>query len=276
MNGVPVMKKRIGFTLVELLVVISIIAILLAVLMPALNKARDQAKNIICRSYVKQWDMMLTMYANANNGHFVPGFNVRRGMWMSKLRPYYSEADKARLCPKATIFLHTTGLKTSPFTAWGTYGHPDYVKSWVPCFGETGFYGSYGINAWLHDPRVFKSQTDPERCYDVQAADLPNYWKTMSNVKNPGIVPSFCDSVWEGTPVKQTDEVPNVPGVTNAAGVLDGMFNFFIPRHGHNINMAMRDGSAKSIPIKRLWNSLKFSPSFEFWEIAIWPAWVNW
>ena len=263
------MKKRIGFTLVELLVVISIIAILLAVLMPALNKARDQAKNIICRSYVKQWGMMLTMYANANNGHFLPGFNMRGGMWMSKLRSYYSGADKARLCPKATIFLSTTGLNTSPFTAWGIYGDPGYANGWIPNYGENGFYGSYGINAWIHDP------PDVGELYTIGVGDRPNFWRTVYNVKNPNIVPTFCDSVWEGTIVRQTDAPPNVPGVAPSPANLDGMFNFFIPRHGHNINIALMDGSGQSVPIKNLWNSLRWSKTFTY-TVKVWPTWVNW
>ena len=41
---------RMGFTLVELLVVISIIALLVAILLPALNKARNQAKTAICQA----------------------------------------------------------------------------------------------------------------------------------------------------------------------------------------------------------------------------------
>jgi len=48
------MKTKKGFTLVELLVVISIIAILLAVLIPSLQKARELAKRTICSTQVKQ------------------------------------------------------------------------------------------------------------------------------------------------------------------------------------------------------------------------------
>ena len=63
------MRKK-AFTLVELLVVISIIAILLAVLMPALGKAREQAKKIICGNGQKQIGYALTMYAGSNNNTY--------------------------------------------------------------------------------------------------------------------------------------------------------------------------------------------------------------
>jgi prepilin-type N-terminal cleavage/methylation domain-containing protein len=57
------MKKTKGFTLVELLVVISIIAILLAVLIPSLQKARELAKRTICSTQVKQIGVGMAGYA---------------------------------------------------------------------------------------------------------------------------------------------------------------------------------------------------------------------
>jgi prepilin-type N-terminal cleavage/methylation domain-containing protein len=57
---------KVGFTLVELLVVISIIALLMAVLLPALAKAREQAKRISCMSNIKQLTLGWNMYADTN------------------------------------------------------------------------------------------------------------------------------------------------------------------------------------------------------------------
>src|SRR5256885_4443566 len=56
-----------GFTLVELLVVIGIIAVLISVLLPTLGKAREAAKRTQCLSNLRQIAVLLNMYANQNN-----------------------------------------------------------------------------------------------------------------------------------------------------------------------------------------------------------------
>jgi prepilin-type N-terminal cleavage/methylation domain-containing protein/prepilin-type processing-associated H-X9-DG protein len=63
------MKRR-AFTLIELLVVISIIAILMAILMPALQKVKKQAREMACRSNLRQYGIAGTMYLNENDLKF--------------------------------------------------------------------------------------------------------------------------------------------------------------------------------------------------------------
>ncbi|MBW8034376.1 MAG: prepilin-type N-terminal cleavage/methylation domain-containing protein, partial [Planctomycetes bacterium] len=59
-----------GFTLIELLVVIAIIAILLGILMPALKKAKDMAREILCRSNMRQISLAFSVYTSSEDFAF--------------------------------------------------------------------------------------------------------------------------------------------------------------------------------------------------------------
>ena len=57
-----------GFTLIELLVVVAIIAILAAILLPALQKAREKARQTTCINNLKQCGLAVTFYAQDYDG----------------------------------------------------------------------------------------------------------------------------------------------------------------------------------------------------------------
>lgn len=57
-----------AFTLIELLVVIAVIAVLMAILMPALSRAREQGKRIVCQGNLKQMSLAWLMYAEDSDG----------------------------------------------------------------------------------------------------------------------------------------------------------------------------------------------------------------
>lgn len=61
-----------GFTLIELLVVIAIIALLIGILLPALGKARDSGRQLLCLNNQRQLVLSMTQYAGDNKDKFPP------------------------------------------------------------------------------------------------------------------------------------------------------------------------------------------------------------
>jgi len=88
----PPIRFRQAFTLVELLVVISLIAILAGLLLPALSKARRQAKSTVCKNNLWQMGLATMLYVE-NNGDRLPyawgvSHNANTNNFQTLLIPY--------------------------------------------------------------------------------------------------------------------------------------------------------------------------------------------
>lgn len=104
----PSSRPRGGFTLVELLVVIGIIALLL----PALQSARESAKTVQCASNLRQMGMCVVMYTADNKGKWLPPYRLTAKIG-NVAQPYYfqylpglylKESYGIMICPSDNFF----------------------------------------------------------------------------------------------------------------------------------------------------------------------------
>ncbi|MCS7181316.1 MAG: DUF1559 domain-containing protein, partial [bacterium] len=99
------MEKKDGFTLVEMLVVIAIIAILAAFLLPALSGARERARRTTCINNLRQFGIAYEMYAEDHYERFPDQpAALYAGSSNSSLKtiyPYYIKSTKIFWCPSS-------------------------------------------------------------------------------------------------------------------------------------------------------------------------------
>ena len=136
-----------AFTLIEVLVVISLIVLLIAMIQPALNKSKAEARRTICSSNLKQVGGALQSYADWNND-FLPGAHTAGAapegsmIWMPRIRQYVDEVEEIFNCPDAPKAYRWEQRFGSGMPA--RYGYDaNEIR-----IGNGGGKFNYGINDW--------------------------------------------------------------------------------------------------------------------------------
>lgn len=264
------MRRGRGFTLIELLVVIAIIALLMSILMPALARVREQARMIGCMANLRQWGLVSTMYAEANDGKLWRGIGANAWWWIYQLPESQKDwkHNKTWFCPTATkpiVDEHGVPIQTlNIFNAWGIYREP--FEGYEA--GPNGVAGSYGLNGFLLS-RPLENE-----------AQRQSYWGRLTDVRQANNVPLFVDALrfdlWpqDTTPPAQHE----FEAWTN-----QDMARCCINRHGGFVGCVFADASARKVGLKELW-TLKWHKGFNTagtWtraggvEASDWPDWMR-
>jgi len=298
---IGIARSRFAFTLIEVLVVVSIISLLVSLLLPSLSQAREAAKVLVCASNQRQLAVAATTYTAANKDWM----NPIEDWWPSStdpdrvevtfrviLFPYAGRAQHVFDCPSERMYIYGDGYsdadecRTQSLNGPTTtdrerypyiYGIKHPLERWN--FGGIGIAGVH----WLG-----KKQASLPKSMPFGRAVESGYGdglRKFSQIKSPSKLVWFGDGAgYDGVVAKYGDDLGwwIRPRATDGSQCMAGFNrlvdeNYGCQRHGRKANYAFADGhvkklSANDIPCdaNECWWS--FRPDYHRLSLAVpWP-----
>lgn len=176
-----------AFTLIELIVVISIIGLLMGILLPALNAARNTARSAVCKSNLRQLGFALKIYAAKHNGYMIPNYEpANETYWWGRKLTSGIDHEKGFMWPCLRSELKKNSVFECPSQKYGTYrlqgkppSEPDDPKWITSTYGYNGYYLSPPKSPWpniRHRP-----------------------WQKEETIRTPSNVLAFADTMLSRT-----------------------------------------------------------------------------